>query len=361
MTAPLCAQDYADLARARLDPAVWAWLESGGADELTARANLDAWPALRLRGRALRPLAGAHTRLGLGGQALAHPILIAPTAWHGLVHQDGETATALAAAATGTPYVLSAQSGTAIETLAALPEPPLLWFQLYAQARREDTLALAARALRAGARALVLTVDAPVNGVRNAEQRGGFRAPDTIRSVHLEGLSPPAARPAPAGGSPLFGSGLLESAPTWDDVAWLRENLPAGIPLWLKGILDSEDARLALAHGIDGLIVSNHGGRCLDTLPSTCEALPAVVQAVAGRIPILADGGIRRGTDILKALALGARGVLIGRPVLHALAAGGAPALAHLIQVLRGELEVAMALRAAARWPMWTRVYSIKA
>lgn len=344
MTAPLCAQDYAELARARLDPATWAWLESGGADECTTRANLDAWPALRLRGRVLRPLAGAHTRLELGGQALAHPILIAPTAWHGLVHADGETATALAAAATGTPYVLSAQSGTAIEALAALPEPPLLWFQFYAQVRREDTLALAARALRAGARALVLTVDAPVNGVRNAEQRSGFRPPAHIRSVHLEGLSPPAARPAPAGGSPLFGSGLLESAPTWDDVTWLREHLPAGTPLWLKGVLDPEDARLALAHGIDGLIVSNHGGRCLDTLPSTCEALPAVARAVAGRIPLLADGGIRRGTDILKALALGARGVLIGRPALHALAAGGAPALAHLIQVLRGELEVAMAL-----------------
>lgn len=344
MNAPLCAQDYAERARARLDPAVWAWLESGGADERTARANLDAWPALRLRGRVLRPLAGAHTRIDLHGQRLAHPILIAPTAWHGLVHQDGETATALAAAATGTPYVLSAQSGTAIETLAALTEPPPLWFQLYAQVRREDTLALATRALRAGALALVLTVDAPVNGVRNAEQRSGFRLPDTIRSVHLDGLSPPAARPAPPGGGPLFDSGLLDAAPTWDDVAWLRDRLPAGTPLWLKGILDPEDACLALAHGIDGLIVSNHGGRCLDTLPSTCDALPAVVRAVAGRVPILADGGIRRGTDILKALALGARGVLIGRPVLHALAAGGAPALAHLIQVLRGELEVAMAL-----------------
>ncbi|MGX5658390.1 alpha-hydroxy acid oxidase [Castellaniella ginsengisoli] len=344
MNAPLCAQDYAERARARLDPAVWAWLESGGADERTARANLDAWPALRLRGRVLRPLAGAHTRIDLHGQRLAHPILIAPTAWHGLVHQDGETATALAAAATGTSYVLSAQSGTAIETLAALPEPPPLWFQLYAQVRREDTLALAARALRAGARALVLTVDAPVNGVRNAEQRSGFRLPDTIRSVHLDGLSPPAARPAPPGGGPLFDSGLLDAAPTWDDVAWLRERLPAGTPLWLKGILDPEDACLAVAHGVDGLIVSNHGGRCLDTLPSTCDALPAVSRAVAGRIPILADGGIRRGTDVLKALALGARGVLIGRPVLHALAAGGAPALAHLIQVLRGELEVAMAL-----------------
>lgn len=344
MTDPLCAQDYADLAGKRLEPAIRSWLDSGGADAHTARANLDAWRALRLRSHVLRPLSDAHTRLTLCGQTLAHPILIAPTAWHGLVHLDGETATALAAAATGTPYILSAQSGTAIETLSALPQPPLLWFQLYAQACREDTLALASRALQAGARALVLTVDAPVNGVRNAEQRSGFRVPDTLRAVHLEGLSPPAARPAAPGGSPLFDSGLLDAAPTWDDVTWLRHHLPDDTPLWLKGVLDAQDARRALDCGIDGLIVSNHGGRCLDTLPSTCEALPAVARAVANRIPLLVDGGIRRGTDILKALALGARGVLIGRPVLHALTAGGAPALAHLIQVLRGELEVAMAL-----------------
>jgi 4-hydroxymandelate oxidase len=343
LSSPLCAQDYADLARERLDPAVWTWLESGGADEITVRANRDAYAGVRLRSRALRPLAGAHTRLELNGQALAHPILIAPMAWHGLVHPDAEQATALAAAATRTPFIVSAQSGTPIETLAALPGPPPLWFQLYAQARRDDTLALARRAADAGARALVLTVDAPVNGARNAEQRSGFHLPGHIRSVHLDGLSPPAARPTPPGGSPLFDSGLLDAAPTWDDVAWLRAQLP-GTALWLKGILDPDDARAALAHGIDGLIVSNHGGRCLDTLPSTLDALPGIAQAAEGRLPILMDGGIRRGTDILKALALGARGVLIGRPVLHALAAGGAPAAAHLIQVLRGELEVAMAL-----------------
>jgi len=343
MTQPLCAQDYAELARARLDPAVWAWLESGGADQITAGHNPAAFREIRLRGRVLRPLEGAHTRLTIGGQALAHPLLIAPSAWHGLVHPEGERATALAAAATGTPLVLSAQSGTAIEDLAAMAPAPLLWFQLYAQARREDTHALAGRALRAGARALVLTVDAPVNGVRNAEQRSGFRVPPHIRSVHLEGLSPATARPAPPGGSPLFDSGLLDAAPTWEDVAWLRAQFP-DVPFWLKGILDPDDARQALDIGIDGIMVSNHGGRCLDTLPATLEALPAVARAVDGRVPLLLDGGIRRGTDILKALALGAQAVLIGRPVLHALAVGGAPALAHLIQVLRGELEVAMAL-----------------
>ncbi|MER1939418.1 alpha-hydroxy acid oxidase [Castellaniella sp. FW104-16D08] len=341
--APLCAQDYADQAQARLDPAIWVWLQSGGADEITARENHRAYAALRLRSRVLRPLAGAHTRLQLLGQNLAHPILIAPMAWHGLVHAEAEQATALAAAATGTPLVVSTQSGTPIETLATLPGPPHLWFQLYAQRRRADTLALAQRALQAGARALVLTVDAPVNGVRNAQQRAGFALPAGIRSVHLDGLPPPTMRPVPPGGSPLFDSGLLDAAPTWEDVTWLKAQLP-DTPLWLKGILDAEDACIAIASGADGLIVSNHGGRCLDTLPATLEALPAIASAVKGRVPLLLDGGIRRGTDVLKALALGARGVLIGRPVLHALAVGGAPAVAHLIQLLRGELEVAMAL-----------------
>ncbi|WP_066457812.1 alpha-hydroxy acid oxidase [Castellaniella caeni] len=340
---PLCAQDYADLARARLDPAIWAWLESGSADQLTAQDNQQAYARLKLRSRVLRPLQGAHTRLTLAGQALRHPILIAPSAWHGLVHPEAEQATALAAAATGTLLVLSAQSGTPIETLAALPAPPTIWFQLYAQARPEDTLALAERAIRAGAQALVLTVDAPVNGIRNAEQRSGFRCPPHIRSVHLDGLSPAQARPTPPGGSPLFDSGLLDVAPTWDTVTWLRQQFPQ-VPLWLKGILDPEDARLAMQHGASGLIVSNHGGRCLDTLPATIEALPAIARAVDGALPILLDGGIRRGSDILKALALGAQAVLIGRPALHALAVGGASGLAHLIQLLRGELEVAMAL-----------------
>ncbi|MFT0534045.1 alpha-hydroxy acid oxidase [Castellaniella hirudinis] len=340
---PTCARDYENAARDRLDPAVWAWLESGGADEITARANQAAYAQRPLRSRVLRPLAGAHTRLALAGHALAHPILIAPMAWHGLVHPEAEQATALAAAATRTPYIVSAQAGTPIETLAALPGPPCLWFQLYAQTRRSDTLALARRALAAGAQALVLTVDAPVNGVRNAEQRSGFRPPAHIHSVHLDGLSPAGARPVPPGGSPLFDSGLLDAAPTWDDIAWLRGQLP-GTSLWLKGILDADDAKRALDHGIDGIVVSNHGGRCLDTLPATLDALPAITQALAGRLPILLDGGIRRGTDILKALALGAQGVLIGRPILHALAVGGAPAAAHLIQLLRGELEVAMAL-----------------
>lgn len=336
------AADYEAHAREQLDPAIWAYLNSGGADGLTAQANQSAFTDLRLRSRVLQSMQGAHTRLTLHGHTYEHPVFIAPTAYHGLVHPDAESATALAAAATHTPLVLSAQSGTAIESLAQHEHAPVLWFQLYAQATRSDTLALARRAQAAGARALMLTVDAPVNGVRNAEQRAGFRLPAHLRAVHLEGLAPASSRPATPGMSPLFDTGLLDAAPTWEDVRWLRQNLD--IPLWLKGIMSPDDALRAIDSGIDGIVVSNHGGRCLDTVPATIFVLPEIASAVNGRIPILLDGGIRRGTDILKALALGAQAVLIGRPVLHALATAGAPGVAHLIQLLRGELEVAMAL-----------------
>ncbi|NYT35666.1 alpha-hydroxy-acid oxidizing protein [Allopusillimonas soli] len=336
------AADYEIWARDHMDAGAWSYLDGAGADGITARANQAAFASIRLRSRVLRPLGGAHTRLSLHGHMHAHPIFIAPTAFQALAHPDAEHATAMAAAATGTAMVLSMQSGTAIEALQRTATPPLLWFQLYAQAQRRDTLALAHRALNAGARALVLTVDAPVNGVRNAEVRAGFRMPADIRPVHLDGLAPAHAKPAPLGGQPLFDTGMLDAAPTWDDIAWLREQINA--PLWLKGIMDPDDAKRAAGLGLDGLIVSNHGGRCLDTLPATIEALPAIASAVGNSLPILMDGGIRRGTDILKAIALGARAVLIGRPVLHALATAGAPAVAHLIQMLRGELEVAMAL-----------------
>src|SRR5690606_27803153 len=180
----------------------------------------------------------------------------------------------LAAAATHTPMVVSAQSGTQIEELAQSAHPPQLWFQLYPQASRDDTLALARRAQAAGARALMLTVDAPVNGVRNAEQRAGFSLPAHVRPVHLDGLPELPSRPAPPGGSPLFSTGLLDSAPTWDDILWLRQHID--LPLWLKGIMDPDDAVRAADSRIDGIVVSNHGGRCLDTVPATISALPAI-------------------------------------------------------------------------------------
>ena len=339
-TPPLTLADQAAQAERLLEPAVWAYLCGGAADELTLRANLSAWQRLPLWPRVLRPLAGGHTRTTLAGHALAHPILLAPVALQQLAHPEGELASALAAAAQGAGYVLSTQSSTPLEAVAQAvrgdPGRGPLWFQLYWQADRGFNRALVQRAEAAGYEAIVLTADAPVQGVRDRERRAGLTPPPGVRAVHLQDA--PAA-PAAAG---TYCAGLPAHAPTWDDVAWLRGC--TRLPVWLKGVLHPQDARQALALGVAGLIVSNHGGRTLDTAPATANALPLVREAVQDALPLVVDGGIRRGTDVLKAVALGARAVLVGRPALHALAAGGALGVAQMLRLLRDELEMAMAL-----------------
>jgi 4-hydroxymandelate oxidase len=212
---------------------------------------------------------------------------------------------------------------------------------MYIQHDRGFTQGLAERAAAAGYRALVVTVDAPVNGVRNREQRAGFRFPPGVSAVNLAGLPPQPAPQVGPGESPVF-KGMLDNAPTWRDIEALAA--ASKLPVVLKGIVSPSDAQAAIDHGAAAVIVSNHGGRTLDTLPATIDALPRVADAVAGRIPLLLDGGIRRGTDVLKALALGARAVLIGQPCIHGLAVGGAAGVAHVLGLLRAELEVAMTL-----------------
>ena len=339
-TPPLTLADQAAQAERLLEPAVWAYLCGGAADELTLRANLSAWQRLPLWPRVLRPLAGGHTRTTLAGHALAHPILLAPVALQQLAHPEGELASALAAAAQGAGYVLSTQSSTPLEAVAQAvrgdPGRGPLWFQLYWQADRGFNRALVQRAEAAGYEAIVLTADAPVQGVRDRERRAGLTPPPGVRAVHLRDA--PAAPPA-AG---TYCAGLPAHAPSWDDVAWLRGC--TRLPVWLKGVLHPQDARQALALGVAGLIVSNHGGRTLDTAPATADALPRVREAVQDALPLVVDVGIRRGTDVLKAVALGARAVLVGRPALHALAAGGALGVAQMLRLLRDELEMAMAL-----------------
>ena len=339
-TPPLTLADQAAQAERLLEPAVWAYLCGGAADELTLRANLSAWQRLPLWPRVLRPLAGGHTRTTLAGHALAHPILLAPVALQQLAHPEGELASALAAAAQGAGYVLSTQSSTPLEAVAQAvrgdPGRGPLWFQLYWQADRGFNRALVQRAEAAGYEAIVLTADAPVQGVRDRERRAGLTPPPGVRAVHLRDA--PAAPPA-AG---TYCAGLPAHAPSWDDVAWLRGC--TRLPVWLKGVLHPQDPRQALALGVAGLIVSNHGGRTLDTAPATADALPRVREAVQDALPLVVDGGIRRGTDVLKAVALGARAVLVGRPALHALAAGGALGVAQMLRLLRDELEMAMAL-----------------
>ncbi|GAB3360279.1 alpha-hydroxy acid oxidase [Giesbergeria giesbergeri] len=341
--------DHEQLAQQRLDDNAWAYFGGGAGDEITLQANRTAWDAWRLQPRVLQRVAGGHTRVALLGRTLAHPIMLAPVAFQRLAHVDGEVATAYAAAALGAGMVLSTQASTPLETVAdaflADPGRGALWFQLYLQHDRGFTRALVQRAEAAGYEALVLTVDAPVSGIRDRERRAGFQLPPGIRAVNLDGLAPRPARPLQGGQSALFHD-LLHDAPTWEDVQWLQSI--TRLPVLLKGVLHPEDARQAAAIGVAGLVVSNHGGRTLDTAITTAQALPAVVQAVEGRLPVLVDGGIRRGTDVFKALALGASAVLVGRPAIHGLTNAGAAGVAHVLRLLRDELEATMALMGCA-------------
>lgn len=341
---PVCLADYERLALEHLDAQAQAYLEGGAADEITLRENRAAFDRIRLNPRVLPDLKGANTRVSLLGLDLPHPILVAPTAFHRLAHPEGERASAQGAGAMGAVMVVSTQASVAVEEIAAAASAPL-WFQLYMHPDRGVTRHLVQRAKAAGCRALVVTVDAPVS-LRNREQRAGFRLPAGVEAVHLKGLPPlPTPPPAAMGEVPVF-NGALDGLPGWADLAWLREG--CDLPILLKGILNPYDARRAVTMGMDGIIVSNHGGRILDTVPAAIDALPHVVAAVAGAVPVLMDGGIRRGTDILKALALGAHAILVGRPCLHGLAAAGAPGVAHVLHLLRAELEVAMALTGRA-------------
>ena len=336
--------DYEPLARERMSPAAWAYFSGGVGDELTLQANSAAYARRLLHPRVLADLRGGHTRVTLLGRTFEHPILLAPVAYQKMAHPEGERATMLGASAMKAGMIVSTQSTVLLEDLAREAQAPL-WFQLYVQRDRALTQSLVARAEAAGFEAIVVTVDAPVLGPRNREQRSGFRLMPGVEAVNLRGQPAAATRHLAAGAS-VFTSGLLEVAPTRTDITWLRSI--TRLPVLLKGIMSAEDAARAVQEGVAGIVVSNHGGRTLDTLPATLDVLPRIAAQVAGRVPILFDGGIRRGTDILKALALGASAVLVGRPYLYGLAAAGAPGVAHVINILRTELEFAMVLTGRA-------------
>lgn len=334
------AGDYARYARERMTASAWEYLDGAAADELTLAENLAAFKRVGLRQSVLADLSNASTQVEILGQRFEYPIMLAPVAWHKLAHPDGELATVLGASAMRAGMVLSTQSSTDLAEVASASHTTL-WFQLYLQADRDLTLDLLRRVETAGYRALVLTVDAPVNGIRNREQRVRFALPDGVESVNLRGMQA-SAHVAQAGANTLFGSRLLKLAPRWTDLEWLVAH--SRLPVLVKGVGTAHDALLALDRGAAGLIVSNHGGRTLDTLPATLDILPEIAAAVKQRAPILLDGGIRRGSDVFKAIALGATSTLIGRPYMHALAAAGATGVAHVLHILRSELEVTMAL-----------------
>ena len=334
--------DYERRAVAHMPPASWTYLQEGAGDGLSLAGNRAAFDRIGLVPRVLADLRGGSTQIDLLGERHASPILLAPVAYQRIAHEEGELATMRAATAMGIGMIASTLSSVTLEDIAAARAqasqglgvaPPPLWFQLYAQEERADTLALVRRAEAAGYGAIMLTVDASI-------KRSSFALPPGVEAANLRGLARPAQTAQPLGRI-LFGTSLTDAAPRWEDIAWLRGE--TRLPLLLKGILAPQDALLAIEHGVDGLVVSNHGGRVLDGMPAAIEMLPAIAQAVAGRVPLLIDGGVRRGTDVVKALALGASAVLIGRPQVHALAVAGMAGVAHALLMLRSELELAMA------------------
>ena len=333
-------REFEAAAEAALDQVYFDYIAGGAGDEITVRANEAAFAQLRLLPRMLRGSDKRELDVTLLGSRASMPIVISPTAFHKMIHPDGERATARAAAAAGTIMIVSMAATVSVADIAVAAREVAgdgvpLWFQLYIQPDQEITEALVGRAEDAGCTALVVTVDSPVLGAHRRNRRNGLTdLPDGLRCENLRDLGD--------GGNGHVRQIVMSAEISWDDVDRLRRI--TSLPIVLKGLLHPDDVRLALHHGVDGLMLSNHGGRQLDTVPSTIELLPEVVAAVGGRIPVLLDGGIRRGTDVVKALALGAVAVGIGRPVLWGLAARGEPGVRQVLELLREELDHTLAL-----------------
>ncbi|MEU6539705.1 alpha-hydroxy acid oxidase [Streptomyces sp. NPDC047000] len=345
---PLTIYEYGEQARVRLPAEVWDFVQGGSGTESTLAADRAALDRLRLRPRVLVDVSAPDARTTVLGAPLSFPLGIAPMAYHRLASPDGETATARAAGEAGALLTVSMFASRTLEEIAAAARGPL-WLQLYWLRRRDVLKELVARAEAAGFHALVLTVDAPRIGRRTHDLRNGFTLPDGVRAVNLDPDVMTVGSPVTAGSSVVqqHASEQFDPAVTWDDLAWLRQRTT--LPLVLKGILTAEDARLAVAHGVDAVVVSTHGGRQLDSATAGVHALPEVVDAVDGACEVLVDGGIRHGTDILKALALGARAALVGRPVLWGLAHSGHRGVRGVLRLLHTELEDAMALSGCPR------------
>jgi 4-hydroxymandelate oxidase len=324
--------DFEARARTVMSPSVFAYVSTGAGDQITLRWNRERYRDIRLMPRALIDVSRVDCSTTLFGRHLPTPILLAPASNHRLVHPDGELGTVRGAGLTGTTMVLSSGSNTSIEEVVQAASAPV-FFQLYVAKDRGLARALIQRVQEAGAQALVVTVDSPVDGARNEQDRHKVVIPPGITYPHYVGIKESASTVNLDTVSPA----LLE----WRDIEWIRGMCK--VPMLLKGVLNPADAETGLQHGADGIIVSNHGARCLDTQPATIEALPRVVQQVGGRVPVLVDGGIRRGTDIVKAIALGASAVQIGRPYLYGLAVGGQHGVAQVVKLLRQELLLAMA------------------
>ena len=363
--APATASDYRELARRRLPRQLFDYIDGGAYDEATLAANVAELRDVRLRQRVLRDVTRRDTATTVLGQDLSMPVILGPVGLAGMFAQRAEVQAARAAAAAGVPFVESTVSICSVEEVAeGAPVPP--WFQLYVMKDRRFAQDLMARATEVGCPVLVLTVDLAVVGARHRDTRNAMVGEVSALAKARRGLDlvshPGWVRDVAVGGKPLTFGNLESAVPgartpdsfrdwvdaqfdpsvTWDDIAWVREHWDG--PLVVKGVLDAEDAVRAADAGVEGVIVSNHGGRQLDAVPSTARALPAVVDAVGGRVEVLADGGVRTGLDVVKLLALGARAVLIGRAWAWAVGARGEVGVRHVLEVLRADMDVALGL-----------------
>ena len=339
------AADYECLAPEFLAPPTWAWLSGGSGEENCLRESRSAFARWRIINRVLGDVSGGHTRQSLFGKVLAHPFLLAPVAAQRLLHPEGEGACARAATAMGGGMVLSTLSSLSLEDVALAAGEGVRWFQLYFQPQREITLDLVRRAEAAGFSALVVTLDTPVQPMSRRALDAGFVMPVEGRPGSLARYTSPPRRELAPSDSVVF-QGLMADAPTWADMQWLLAN--TRLPVLAKGVVHPADVQRLRDLGVAGFVVSGHGGRALDELPAPLDLLPAVRAAAGEDATVILDGGVRSGVDAFKALALGADAVLLGRPAMHALAVGGAPGVAHLLRLLREELEVTMALAGCA-------------
>jgi 4-hydroxymandelate oxidase len=339
---PVNLLELEGLAREKLPQGAFDFIAGGAEDEVTLRANREAFQRVQIRPRVLVDVSTVDASTEVLGRRLELPVLLAPVALQRLAHEEAERATARAAKAAGTAMLLSTMSSCTLEEAAEAADGPK-WFQLYASRDRELTRSLIERAQAAGYAALCVTVDVPWLGRREADLRnelqfGAEIVPGNLVG-HLDAETLASGPRGPAGGA---SAAFADPGLTWDDIDWMRTVWRG--PLLLKGILTAEDARLAVERGVEGIVVSNHGGRQLDGVAASIEALPEVVAAVEGRAEVLLDSGIRRGTDVLKALALGAKAVLLGRPYIWGLALDGEKGVTRVLKMLRDELELAMAL-----------------
>ncbi|KAJ2716968.1 Hydroxyacid oxidase 1 [Coemansia spiralis] len=353
----VCLDDFESLAAASLGRNALDYYRSGAQDMVTVRENQRAFDRIVVRPRVLRDVSTVDTRTTVLGREIASPVCIAPTAMQRMAHPDGECATARAAQAKNTCMILSSWSTTSVEDVAAStdgagPQPPK-WLQLYIYKDRAATRQLVERAQDAGFTAIAITVDTPFLGRRLADIRNRFQLPPHLTMANFgdPGMAQvrgaePASAADNASGLAAYVASQIDPTLNWSHVAWVKSF--ARVPVLVKGILTAEDAELAVRAGVDGIIVSNHGGRQVDTAPATIDVLEEVCRAVAGRVEVFLDGGVRRGTDVLKALALGARAVFLGRPVLWALSYGGEAGVVEMLDIIGEELRLAMALSGCA-------------